>query len=107
MGGGIALQGLEQRRHIGGGQRAEANTASRAVDFQQRFQPVQATGAGAVQLQRQTALASLGDKGGGNLIGTDGTRQGVNGQIEARHHEPSWQASSRASRRSALSRACT
>ncbi len=107
MGGGITLQGVEQRRHVGGGQRTEADTALRAVDFQQRFEPVQATGTGAVQLLRQMALPGLGGKGRGDFIGTDGAGQGVSGQIEAGHHASSRQASSRASRRSALSRACT
>ncbi|MCY1446678.1 hypothetical protein D9M71_632610 [compost metagenome] len=46
--GRLALQRIEHGRHIGSGQRAEADTALRAVHFQQRFQPVQAARTGAL-----------------------------------------------------------
>ncbi|MOA09560.1 hypothetical protein D3C78_1293990 [compost metagenome] len=107
MSGRLALQRIKHRRHISRSQRAEADTALRAVHFQQRFQPVQATRTGALQLQWQIAFLSQRDQGHSDLIGTHGTGKRITGQIERWHHASSRQASSNASRRSALSRACT
>ena len=60
MSGWIAFQRFEHRRHISSRQRAKADTTLRAVHFQQRFQPIQATRTGALQLQRQIAFLGHG-----------------------------------------------
>lgn len=71
----VALQGVEQARHVIDRQRPEALAAIGAFQFHQRLQPVQATGTGAFDAQRQLPTLGLAGKRLGHLVGANGASQ--------------------------------
>ncbi|MNT18538.1 hypothetical protein D3C72_1537510 [compost metagenome] len=106
MGAGIALQRVEQGRNVLGRQRAEAQPALVAIQLQQGFQPIEATGTGAPQLQRQVPPLGLAGQRHGHLVGAHGAGHGITGDAQLQHDPSSRQPFTSACRRSGVSRAC-
>ncbi len=104
---GLTGKGVEQGRHVVRGDRAETLAPLRAVPFQQRLQPVQPAGAGALDVQRQLAALGLPLQGIGDLVGAHGTGYRIAGDVQLQHAASSRQALTSARRRSGVRRACT
>ncbi|MDT4849122.1 hypothetical protein FQZ97_832320 [compost metagenome] len=106
MGAGVALQGVQQGRHIFGRERAEAEAAFGAFQLQQRLQPVEAARAGTTQFDRQLAAFGLADQGVGEFVGAHGAGDGITGDAQLQHEPSSRQPFTSSRRRSGVSRAC-